>query len=249
MKDYSISGSGKLPGCDDYGKISVSGSGRIGGSIRCEALSVSGSCHVEGDTVCAGRFDISGSCRTDGGVRTETLSVSGSCRLGGAAEAKTIDVSGALHAEGNLRAGTLSGGGALHTPAGVEADSVVFTGKLEIGGLLNAEKIDLRLCGASNVHDLGGTEITVRSGPASADRTGGVLSTISASLSSLFGGPSGRLSADVIEGDTLNLDAVDARVVRGRKIFLHAGCRIERVEYAESLDVEEGASVGERIPT
>ncbi len=245
MKDTSIVGSGSLPGGDQYGKISVSGSGRLLGSIRCEALSSAGSCHAERDVECAGKLSAAGSFRADGDVRAGIFSVSGSAAVGGRIRAGTLKLAGSLHAKDSVEAAVLTGSGTLRTEGGAAVQTVTFSGALHVGGPLRAEKLEWHVGGDSEVHDIGGTEIRILTREAGTSRTGGVL----AAISDLFGVRLGRVKADTVEGDKLELDALDAKVVRGREIFVHAGCRIDRVEYAETLDVEEGAVIGEQIPT
>jgi hypothetical protein len=53
----------------------------------------------------------------------------------------------------------------------------------------------------------------------------------------------GSLEADTIEGDEIFLENTKARVVRGKKIQIGEGCKIESVEYSESLEVAPGAHV------
>jgi hypothetical protein len=57
----------------------------------------------------------------------------------------------------------------------------------------------------------------------------------------------GSLTAETIEGDTVDLEATEAQVVRGKVVRIGPGCRIGWVEYTDSLEVHPEAEVGERV--
>ncbi|MCL0069946.1 hypothetical protein M1O56_05235 [Dehalococcoidia bacterium] len=57
----------------------------------------------------------------------------------------------------------------------------------------------------------------------------------------------GILETELIEGDEILLEWTRAKTVRGKQIVIGEGCEIERVEYSESLEVDESARVGERV--
>ena len=51
----------------------------------------------------------------------------------------------------------------------------------------------------------------------------------------------------IIEGDEVTLIHTTSKVVRGKNVRIGCNCVIDRVEYSESLDVDESATVGERV--
>jgi len=57
----------------------------------------------------------------------------------------------------------------------------------------------------------------------------------------------GILETELIEGHDILLEWTRAKTVRGKQIVIGEGCEIERVEYSESLEVDESARVGERV--
>jgi len=56
----------------------------------------------------------------------------------------------------------------------------------------------------------------------------------------------GMLTAESIEGDRVYLESTQADVVRGREVSIGPSCRIRRVEYSQSLQVDPTAEVAER---
>ena len=49
--------------------------------------------------------------------------------------------------------------------------------------------------------------------------------------------------------DDISLEATDAQIVRGTRVKVGNGCRIDTVEYSESLEVSPRATVQNRIKT
>ena len=52
------------------------------------------------------------------------------------------------------------------------------------------------------------------------------------------------LAVETVEGEDVHLEATSARVVKGRRVKIGPECRIESVEYAESLQIDPQAVVG-----
>ncbi|MGA8943178.1 MAG: hypothetical protein WB502_10735, partial [Thermoactinomyces sp.] len=53
------------------------------------------------------------------------------------------------------------------------------------------------------------------------------------------------LSADVIEGDEIELEYTRAKVVRGKNVKIGPGCKVDLVEYQDSYDADSDAEVKE----
>ncbi len=242
MSNMRISGSGSIP-TGEYEEISISGSGHCDGPIRCQSFSVSGSGRMEGSLSCndllrtsgsfrasgsveAGSVRISGSCHIDGDCTVrENFSVSGSCRLG-----QKLSVQGEMRVSGSCRVG-----------GDVEAESALLAGRVQCGGLLNAENVEIKASGSDSctVGSIGCSRIEVR------------RETFSEFRFFIFkwqvGKNAGKSSfvlnvADSIEGDELYLEYTKAKRVSGRKIVLGEGREIETIQYSESL---EGTTVND----
>lgn len=241
MENITIAGSGCIGG-GEYGKVSLSGAAKLLGDVRCESFSASGSARAQGSIDCAGKLSASGAFRCDGDVKAGELRASGSTKIEGALTADDASVSGSFSAA-RVHAGKLQVSGALGCGGDVEAESAELSGKIEIAGLLNAETVTLSPADGSSIGSIGGASVTVRGGEA--ESLGARI------LAEVFGiqsdGGRSGLRVGTVEGDEIDLAATTADVVRGRSVMLRSGASAARVEYTETLTVEEGASVGESV--
>lgn len=231
-----------------YAEVHVSAVLKVDGDLECESLHSSGSTKIRGsfagDSVrCSGALSIagnarmdhahcSGSLRCDGDVSSaERLKVSGSVQIGGSLRARETQISGACHVGGQLHATELTCSGALTADGDVEAETFRTSGAVTVNGLLNAEQVEMKLCSPCRIGEIGGSSITVLSKEPS-----GIF----------FRRDVPRLTVKIIEGDTVELEATRAEIVRGKNVRIGKECEIDRVEYSGNLEVE-GGSVREKI--
>ena len=240
--DMKISGSSTMPG-GEYGRVSISGAGKVQGSLKCEELHCSGAAKVHGDVDCAGELRTNGAGKVDGSARCGSLSASG------AFSAQTVQVEGLasvsgslrteqaftadeLRASGSLEAGSvhcraLRSSGSCRVNGDVEAETAVLSGAAEIGGLLNAETVEISANRAVHIHAIGGGTIRV-------------LQKDTTTFLGIFRTSPGRARIGSIEGDNIELENVEAEIVRGKYVRIGHGCRIGTVEYGENLEAEHG---------
>lgn len=237
-RNVTISGAGRIEG-GSYGTVKIAGSGRVVGDLVAEEFKAAGSAKVEGNLK-AQRFEAAGAFRCEGDLELEEGEAAGSLKVVGRVRAKELKLAGSAQAKG-ITGGYLRAGGSLSVE-NVEVEIFRLMGAFEIGGLLSADRVEVELEGRARAREIGGEKIVVRAGQRS---MGGFLST---ALGFLLGqGPPKELVAEVIEGDEIELEATQARLVRGGKIKIGPGCRIERVEYTETLEVAPGAVVKEEV--
>ncbi len=235
--NLTSSGSMKIAG-GEYADIRVSASLKSEGDLSCDSLHCSGSAKFEAALRCAGEVACSGSMKVEGAAQIDSgrfsgslvcekglqvaqaLRCSGSVKIGGTLHCGSIALSGSCKIVGALTAQTVDCSGNLEVNSGVEAEQFSSSGRLDIHGLLNADHISIELNGSGEVEDVGGGVIAVRQGPW--NRRGG------------------KLEAHSIEGDSIHLENTQARIVRGRDIYIGKGCEIERVEYSGSLNIVDG---------
>jgi cytoskeletal protein CcmA (bactofilin family) len=216
-EEISISGSGKVTGDVEAKRISISGSAHFDGCVKAGVLSGSGSFEIAHD-VEATECKCSGSCRIKGNVKADVLRVSGSTDIHGSAKVREADISGSATIDGDI-----------------EGECVRASGRVTIGGLLSADKVDISLHGHSKAREIGGETITVRSRQGSEGGWFGFS----------WNGGGGSLEVESVEGDDICLEATTAKTVRGQRVKVGPGGRIARVEYGESLEMDEDAEVGE----
>lgn len=249
--DTKISGSSTMPG-GEYEQVSISGAGKIMGNLRCASLHCSGAAKIQGDVDCTGEIRSSGAGKVEGSAQCESLSSSGAFSVGAGLTVRTLaSGSGSLQITGQLTAdeirstGSLDAGcvhcrafsssGFCKVSGDLEAESAVLTGATEIGGLLNAETVEISANRAVHIRAIGGSSIRILRKDASA-------------FFGLFRAGSGCARVGSIEGDEIELEDVEAEIVRGRNVHIGEGCRIGCVEYSGTLTAAPG-TVGKSVRT
>ncbi len=234
--NVSIAGTGKVAG-GVYHTVKISGSGRVEGNLEAEELRISGAGKVEGATK-AREVVVTGAGRFEGPVEAETLQCSGACKVEGGLQAKEAKIAGTFKVEGNVKAHYFRSGGVLKVEGDLEAEVVSLAGIVNVTGLLSADRVEMKLEGTSYVREIGGEVIEVRR-----RQRGGLLEELGIPF---FRRP-GSLQAASIEGDDVYLEGTRAKLVRGKRVTIGPGCRIERVEYEESLEVDPDSRVEEEV--
>lgn len=102
-----------------------------------------------------------------------------------------------------------------------------MSGAVQIGGLLNAETVEISTNPAVHIHAIGGGTIRV-------------LQKDTTTFLGIFRTSPGRARIGSIEGDDIELENVEADIVRGKYVRIGHGCRIGTVEYGENLEAEPG---------
>ena len=230
--DGSIAGSGTLAG-GVYGKVEVAGAASVDGDLEANTVSIAGSVKVNG-SVKAETVGIAGSCSVKGDVEAAVFGSAGSITIEGHLKAGSFEAAGSHRIDGGVKAETVELAGFLKVEGDVEAERFEAKGSFRVSGLVNADRIDIDLDGPrSTAREIGGSEINVKSHRA-------------------FFGLSrkrGHLEVESIEGDEINLEATEAQIVRGKRVEIGDGCKIDTVEYSESLAVSPNASVGNQVKT
>lgn len=231
-KNASISGAGKLSG-GIYDTVKVAGSGKIEGDIDANQISTAGACKIEGN-IKAQRMKTAGACKIAGDVQAGELKTAGSCSVEGRVQAEALESAGAQTVLKSISAKQVEAAGSFRVGGDVEADRFSAKGSIDIGGLLSADEVRLELGGRSTIREIGGERIEVRK--------------LSRGWHFLhFGWGSSGLEAETIEGDEIHLEATRAKVVRGKRVVIGEDCQIDRVEYTESLQVDNAAAVKEQV--
>lgn len=245
-QDLKCSGATKIVS-GQYDRVLASGALTVEGTLDCSALHASGATKICGDFRCAAEAETSGALKVEraasvGSLRASgsvavgdkltcagALQTSGSLAVGGAIATKTLKASGKVQCD-SLAASEIETSGDLTVQQGVEAEKFRSTGKVSIGGLLNAEQIDIAVSANDSVGDIGGGTITVR-------KNWWGMS---------FGAHRPRLTVGSIEGDIISLESTKADIVRGKTVRIGKDCEIARVEYTESLTATP-ATVAEQV--
>ena len=230
MKTLKLSGKSEFAG-GVYEEVAISGSSRTGGDLEAATVSIAGSCMMEGG-VKAGTFAASGAFEVGRDLTAQTLRGSGTGEIGGDLRAETLKFSGRLIAGGTLKAREAAISGFAECGGNLEADQLQLSGAFDVGGAVSGQRIQIALAGRSRASEIVAPEIAVRG----ASWRWRILD---------FAWPhsSALLAAETIEGESVHLEATRAGTVRGRQVTIGPGCRIEVVEYSESLHIDPQADV------
>ena len=230
----NIAGSGSLPGGDYNEGIHISGSGKVTGNTSCTEFTISGAGRVNGDLRCSGQTKFSGSGTIEGNLETAELNVSGSGKVNGVTHSNRCHVSGSFHTA-SVSTNELHVSGMINSDGDVSAENAVIHGGIHAGGLINAEKLEIRFDGNSHADSIGGSSIQIHRKKIT---TG------------FFGRLFGMQHIDdfkvngSIEGDVIDLDHTSAESVIGREVKIGPGCRIGSVSYIEKIDISNEAEIG-----
>ena len=235
-----IAGSGSISQGEYNEEISVSGAGKLNGNVKCESFKASGSVKAFGDVVCDKEFNVSGSARIEGAVTADSVKISGLANVGKSVTVKgEARVSGSLTVGGGIKASKIKSSGAIKVSSEIEAEEAVFEGTLESGGLINADKVTVKLeRGNNKVLSIGGSEVKVCVGKTAAfvNRIPLVSKIVSNKIATLT-------VEESIEGDTVVLEAVKAPLVVGKSVKIGDGCEIELVKYIDCIDISPKSKV------
>lgn len=239
-----IAGMGSIGGGEYTDDIKISGSGKITGNVKCMAMSCSGAAKVQGDITAVNDIRVSGSGKFEGNVECASITVSGAAKVCGALTVEQeADFSGDLKCDGKIKCGKLAIYGHIKSGDDIEADNVYIGGSIDCDGLINAERVEIKLDrSSSEVTSIGGSEIKVHTGKCASFVNKASL------LQKIVGGKIGTLTvAESIEGDEIHLENVKAPLVIGRVVHISDGCEIETVRYSEKIEVSESSKVKETI--
>ncbi len=221
MNDLRINGIGSSSG-GKYDFVQINGKGDITGDLECRELQINGLAHL------------------DGNVKADTIRVSGKSDFRGNISGQRMIIDGMTDVGGTVKVETVENRGMLRVAKDCGSEVFSSQGGFNIGGLLNAGKIDISVYAQCKAREIGGENIAVRIG-------GGL--GIRKFIGSLFPGLplNPVLITDTIEGDNVYLENTTAKVVRGQNIKIGPGCEIGIVEYRESYykDPVVGTSVNE----
>ncbi|GAC43068.1 hypothetical protein [Paenibacillus popilliae] len=212
--DIMISGLGSSSG-GTYQRVRIDGVGDINGDLVCTSFVSNGKGNVTGNLE-AGMTEARGMLTVKGNLQSVHSRIDGTARLDGHWSGDTIELNGTVTIAYDC-----------------QAECFISHGTFHIGGLLNAGTIDVKMVGGCRAWEIGCERIQVRRSAA--------LSLFNKLFSSFINRP--PLEADTIEGDIVDLEYTRARVVRGNHVKIGPGCRIDHVEYRQSVQLHEEAQV------
>ncbi|MEK5444196.1 MULTISPECIES: polymer-forming cytoskeletal protein [unclassified Fredinandcohnia] len=217
FKKVLINGKGTVHGDVDCYDFSINGTGRVVGNVKGEHGKINGSGDIEG-SIDFDRFTIDGTGGIRGNVKVNKIAISGKGRIGGSLKGEEIKI------RGNATIGE-----------DCEAEEFKGEGGFKIGGLLNADVIDISIAGECSAKEIGGQSIKVKKG-------------IFRFLNNLFKSVYPvSLNTEIIEADEIEIEYTKAKMVRGKNINIGPDCEIDVVEYTGTFTQDPSAKIKEVI--
>ncbi|MDN4524465.1 cytoplasmic protein [Fictibacillus fluitans] len=215
-----------------FNEVKLNGRGIVNGDLECVLFECNGSGTVKGDLK-IDRGKISGSGKIKGGVNGNDFTIEGHGSVSeGVSLVNKMNISGSGKIGGSLRADEIKIKGKATIATDCETESFQTEGQFAIGGLLSADHIDVKLYGESSALEIGGQTIKIKG------KKRGFFHLFKPFFPA-------KLTADVIEGDELELESTNAKIVRGKNVTIGPECEIDLVEYKESIHLDDAAKVRE----
>jgi cytoskeletal protein CcmA (bactofilin family) len=225
--DLKINGAGNTTG-GKFNDVIINGVGDINGDVECINFKCNGASTLIGN-LNSKTAKINGSSSIRGVVNSDELKVNGSADFTGNIEVKDTKVNGEVKVTGNVKAETIEIHGGFKVSGDCNAETFSSSGGFSIVGMLNADNINVKLHAPCKAKEIGGEKIIVKKGNEF---------TLKKIIKSIFTAwdLNGKLSADLIEGDDITLEATKAKIVRGNNVTIGSDCEIELVEYKNSFN-------------
>ena len=187
-----------------------------------ENVKVEGVANINGDMNCA-EMRVQGVSNFSGNIQCTNMDIGGTCKVKGNVKSEICRLSGLLTVEGDLETDTFNG-----------------SGSFQIGGSINAEDVDIKFVYGSGAGEVCGENIKIWK-----ESVSGAVDFILDLIPWRHKGKNFR--CNLIEGDTINIENVEADVVRGKTVMIGPECRIDLVEYHDALNIYPGASVKKTV--
>lgn len=212
----------------EYEKVSILGEAIALEAFKCNYLKIVGNCILK-DKMISNKVKVLGEMLCENIVTTnDELEISGKLKTLNDYTGNKIKVLGEAIFGGNLFFGEIDILGEIEVSKDCEGNLFNSRGKLKIEGLLSAENIDINPNGVSTINEIGGSKIIIKK-------------------KGLFSFRESIVISNVIEGDYIELENTQCKIVRGHDITILANCKIDKIEYTGTLTIDKSSIVGEEI--
>jgi cytoskeletal protein CcmA (bactofilin family) len=228
--DLVINGFGASNG-GQFHVVTIQGRGTVNNDLECVELDCNGSGTIIGN-VSSKKTKVNGHARFRGNIDSQILTIDGSAKINNNLSAEKWKVSGKATVGGRVKCEEIKIQGTFTVAEDCEAEIFKAESQFSIGGLLNADQIDIKMFGACFAKEIGGQTITVK-------QKGSLVGNL---LKSFF---KPQLETELIEGDKIELQNTIAKIVRGNQVRIGPNCQIGLVEYTEEFSMDKNAIVSE----
>lgn len=210
----------------EYEKVSILGEATALEQFKCNYLKIVGNCTLR-DKIISNKVKILGELICENEVTIDSqLDILGKLEALEDCKVNEIKVLGEARFESNMFFEKIEVLGEMKVLKDCEGNSFNSRGKLEIDGLLSAENIVINRNGISTLNEIGGSKIIIKK-------------------KGLFSFGESIVISNVIEGDYIELENTQCKIVRGHDITILGNCRIDKIEYTGTLTIDKSSIVGE----
>jgi cytoskeletal protein CcmA (bactofilin family) len=228
--DLVINGFGASNG-GQFRVVKINGSGTVNSDLECNELECNGSGTINGNVI-AKETKVSGHAKFKGNIESQKLTIDGTAKIDKDVSVEKLTVSGKATVGGRVKCEEIKIQGTFTVHEDCEAEIFKAESMFTIGGLLNADQIDIKMFGECKAKEIGGQNITVK-------YKGSGIGNL---LKSLF---KPQLETDLIEGDIIEIENTIAKIVRGNQVRIGPNCQIGLVEYTGEVSMDKKAVVAE----
>lgn len=211
---------------------SLDGVGSSGGG-KFEDINISGVYSLKGDIIC-NKLDVSGVLKNSKNIQCEEFKVSGVLKSSESLEAQSINVSGVATIGKNIKSQKIFGEGCIKVKEEIESENIDLQGNIICEGLINCEDFYLFTEGESKIGEIGATNIEI----CGEEKSRNIFNIFIPKRIK-----NNHAYIKIIEGDNIKLSNCDVDIVRGKNIVIDENCKIDTVEYSESIDINELSKV------
>ena len=234
--DLKINGSGNTSG-GNFNDVIINGAGEIKGDVDCVNFKSNGTTSMSGNLI-SKTVKVNGTASVKGNMKSDDIKINGSADISGSVESDITRIHGSVNINGNISSEELQLRGGMRVSGDCNAEKFESSGGFSVLGLLNAGNISIKLQAPCKAKEIGGENICVRKGNDFALKK--LINTLFPSWDL-----SKKLTADLIEGNNIELESTRAKIVRGDNITIGDDCEIDLVEYRKSYNHSDKSTVKE----
>ncbi|NWQ43700.1 polymer-forming cytoskeletal protein [Bacillus sp. EB106-08-02-XG196] len=225
--DLLINGLGSSNG-GSFNSVSINGKGSVTGDVECSELDFNGSGSVAGNVV-VNHARINGRGKINGNMESQILTVDGTAGVTGNLLVKKLKVSGKANVGGKIKGDEIKIRGRLTVGEDCEAETFKAESQFSIGGLLNADLVDITIFADCHAKEIGGQTILIK-------QKNSLLGYFKPFVRT-------QLKTECIEGDKIEIENTKAGIVRGKNVVVGANCEIDVVEYSGEFTMDKNSIV------
>jgi len=260
-KAVNIIGAGIL-NQDEYEKVMVKGLAKSESDLTVGQMTCSGAVEIGGHLKVKS-LKSDGTLKVDEGLEAEQVNSSGALNVRGTFQGQAVNFAGSLESD-FIKGGSQNFSGSLKVKNSVTVKNFAADGALNIGGILTADQVAVRLGGDSSIYEIDAKTIEIRPLPFPPPNFLTPKESSSSSGDSTRYGPPGtsisvdktyipkdwrrppKMTVESMEGDSIYIENVNAQTVDGRRVVIGPGCYITNISYSDQLIFATDTFIGSK---